>query len=405
MVVASLRDLWPLVLLLTVGVTWRHNFNMRGLTYRSTIVPLRQERFWKCLLYAGLLGLTDTGLRRLGQLLRLGGPSQGVAALLRFLLVHAPFMLWAIRGPLSDRGSTRDDRGWSDSATRSWLWKWIAARIFGHTRIVLSEEWLQLNEAEKRRWTDRHYVIGMHPHGLLPLGAILNGLTWAGGGLRGITASGAVLPEPDNPGQGLHQRWFRHMRLRAAVASGACGLFPGFYEMFTKLGAFECTKPFIRDRLREDKDVAIFPGGAQESEYAIPGRYVACINKHKGFVRLALEERRDILPMWTFGDEAIMPQMSKTPEFIRTLQRILKEVTGLLVPPAMGGLPKFGPLTLVTGVPVSLEDLWPAVAGGEVSESAVNEGHRRYMEAQKKLFDSNKALVAGGHGGGNIEFL
>lgn len=36
----------------------------------------------------------------------------------------------------------------------------------------------------------------MHPHGLLPLGAILNGLTWAGGGLRGITASGAELPEP-----------------------------------------------------------------------------------------------------------------------------------------------------------------------------------------------------------------
>ena len=39
-------------------------------------------------------------------------------------------------------------------------------------------------------------VIAMHPHGLLPLGAILNGLTWAGGGLRGITASGAELPEP-----------------------------------------------------------------------------------------------------------------------------------------------------------------------------------------------------------------
>ena len=28
-------------------------------------------------------------------------------------------------------------------------------------------------------------------------------------------------------------------------------------------GAFECTKPFIRDRLREGKDVAIFVGGAQ----------------------------------------------------------------------------------------------------------------------------------------------
>jgi hypothetical protein len=84
----------------------------------------------------------------------------------------------------------------------------------------------------------------MHPHGLLPLGAILNGLTWdawkllvffwdlwgipifresqihknsraeAGGGLKGITASGAELPEPENGGKLLHQRWFRHVFFR-----------------------------------------------------------------------------------------------------------------------------------------------------------------------------------------------
>jgi len=32
----------------------------------------------------------------------------------------------------------------------------------------------------------------------------------AGGGLKGITASGAELPEPENGGKLLHQRWFRH---------------------------------------------------------------------------------------------------------------------------------------------------------------------------------------------------
>ena len=31
----------------------------------------------------------------------------------------------------------------------------------------------------------------------------------AGGGLKGITASGAELPEPENGGKLLHQRWFR----------------------------------------------------------------------------------------------------------------------------------------------------------------------------------------------------
>lgn len=36
----------------------------------------------------------------------------------------------------------------------------------------------------------------------------------AGGGLKGITASGAELPEPENGGKLLHQRWFRHGFLR-----------------------------------------------------------------------------------------------------------------------------------------------------------------------------------------------
>jgi len=408
--VRAMRELLPLSVFLLAFWWSRRQFYMRGVTYRPTVVPMWKERIFKSCFYFGLLGSVDALLRKSGQLLAhwgitVGPGSDRSATLLRLLFLHAPFVLWAITGPLNPRGHTRDDHGWSSSATKSPLWKWLSVYVFKHTRIVLSEEWRSLSIEERNRWIDRHYVIGMHPHGLLPLGAILNGLTWAGGGLRGITASGAELPEPENPGVLLHQRWFRQMKLRAAVASGACGLFPGFYEMFTKLGAFECTKPFIRDRLREGKDIAIFPGGAQESEFAIPGRYVCCVSKHKGFVRLALEEHKDILPMWTFGDEAILPQSASPPRFVRTLQRFFKEACGLLVPPAFGGLPRFPPLTLITGVPVSLEDLWPEALGGPVSDAAVDEGHRRYIEAQRKLFDANKGLVPGGHADAVIEFL
>lgn len=405
------RDLGPVLLLALTAFLWKKHFYMRGLTYRRTVVPVARERLLKSIFYVGFLGTLDTVLHRSGQLLSTILPkalaqllpSKMVGFLLRLCLLHLPWALWAYRGPLSEKGSTRDDRGWSDAVTRSALWRRMA-RCFG-TRIVLSEEWRQLSEEQRRRWFDRHYVIAMHPHGLLPLGAILNGLTWAGGGLKGITASGAELPEPENGGTLLHQRWFRHMKLRAAVASGACGLFPGFYEMFTTLGAFECTKPFIRDVLRQQKDVAIFVGGAQESCYATPGRYVCFVSAHKGFVRLALEEHRDILPMWTFGDESIMPQMLKPPAWLTALQTYFKSITGLLVPPGFSGLPRFVPLTLVTGVPVSLEDLWPANVGDAVTDAAVEEGHRRYIQAQQKLFDSNKALVAGDHKNAVIEFL
>lgn len=382
---------------------------MRGVTYRSTVLPLWKDRVWHAVFYIGLLIVVDAALRRTGQLLASVGipvfPSSGnVAMLLRIILLHAPFSVWAITGPLTR--NQRDDSGWSAAATKSRFW-FLFAKLFGHTRIVLSEEWCDLTPEQRSRWQERQYVIPMHPHGLLPFGAILNGLTWAGGGLRGITASGAELPEPKDPGSGLHQRWFRHMRLRAAVASGAANLFPLFFEMFKYLGGFECTKPFFQAVLRDGRDVAIFPGGAQESGYAAPGRYVCLCKKHKGFVRIAIEERRDLLPMWTFGDESLVPQMhfETLPQVAQSLQRWGKETLGLLVPPTLAGLPQLVPLTLVTGVPVSLEDLWPEQVGGEVSDAAVDEGHKRYMKAVTSLFDRNKGLVPGGHAKAVIEFL
>lgn len=83
----------------------------------------------------------------------------------------------------------------------------------------------------------------------------------------------------------------------------------------------------------------------EESCFATPGRYVCYVSAHKGvavvdpgafvkspgFVRLALEEHRDILPMWTFGDESIMPQMLQPPEWLTKLQEHCKSITGLLV--------------------------------------------------------------------------
>merc|ERR1712194_455777 len=175
--------------------------------------------------------------------------------------------------------------------------------------------------------------------------------------------------------------------------------------MFTKLGGFECTKPFIVGRLRENKDVALFIGGAAESAYAAPGRYVALFKHRRGFVRLALEERRDILPMWTFGDESLLPQWQDPPAFLGKLLTFLKEASGLLVPPLFSGLPQLPPLTLVTGVPVSLEDLWATEVGGPVSDAAVEEGFRRYMVAQQQLFDRNKGAVAGNHKHAKLEQL
>merc|ERR1719188_1587327 len=106
--------------------------------------------------------------------------------------------------------------------------------------------------------------MALHPHGLLPWGGIINGLTWYGGGLNGTTASGAQdVRKPDKPGTALHQEFFPHMELRVAVASGAM-MPPLFFEMYSKLGCIECTKPWMKSLLRKGRTLALYPGGAAE---------------------------------------------------------------------------------------------------------------------------------------------
>mmetsp|Transcript_39174 Transcript_39174/g.77541 ORF Transcript_39174/g.77541 Transcript_39174/m.77541 type:complete len:245 (-) Transcript_39174:10-744(-) len=237
-------DMSVLGMLLALMYAARQHYCLRGVTYRRTVIPLSVERAGKAGFYLLSLAFADAGLRRFGEALWAAGlcvppASSRMAVRLRLALLHVPMATWALLGPLSVAGSTRDDRGFSLACTRSRLWFFISQWLFnGRTKIFLSEEWRNVSEEDRAKWAGRHYVIGMHPHGLLPIGAILNGLTWAGGGLTGVTTSGAKLSEPANAGDGLHQRWFPRMELRAAVASGACGLTPGFYEMFTKLGAF-----------------------------------------------------------------------------------------------------------------------------------------------------------------------
>ena len=91
------RDLGPVLLLALTAFLWKKNFYMRGLTYRTTVVPVARERLLKSIFYLGFLGTLDTVLRRSGQLLSTILPkaaqllpSEMVGFLLRLCLLHLP---------------------------------------------------------------------------------------------------------------------------------------------------------------------------------------------------------------------------------------------------------------------------------------------------------------------------
>lgn len=374
----------------------RRGYWLRGVTYRTSVIPRSQELFLRAWLYFNLIWVLDFLLRRIGNW----------SHLLRLVILWVPSITWAVRGPL--RVNSRDGSGF-DPKSQSWLiWKWLAKGLFKKCSVVMSEEWAALNAEEVRRWTDGHespFILPMHPHGYFPIGGMINGLTWFGGGMPPHTVSGKELAyKTESPGKLLHQNLFPHMKLTAGVAS-FCFWFPGFYEIYSKLGCIEATKPFLATALRKGKTVALYPGGAAESGMSRPGRYVAYCRKHKGFLRLALEEHIDLLPVYTFGEESVLPQPSSVFGPIAFLQRFLTEATGLRIPPAFGGLPSAPPLTTVVGLPISLKDLWSAEIGEPVAEASVDIALKRYIDSQQKLFDQNKALVPGNHKDARLEVM
>eukprot|EP00927_Polykrikos_kofoidii_P075861 TRINITY_DN7235_c0_g1_i1.p1 TRINITY_DN7235_c0_g1~~TRINITY_DN7235_c0_g1_i1.p1 ORF type:complete len:417 (-),score=56.05 TRINITY_DN7235_c0_g1_i1:57-1307(-) len=407
----SARDVALLAFPVLVLAFTRRLYCFRGVTYRSDVLPLWKERVIKLVLYLGSFSAIDVVLRRATALLGYNAASRSGLAM-RLAGLWAPALMWLVSGPLTQ--TSRDDSGYDFRAQRWGIWRFLSARVFKHTKVVLSEEWRNLSKDEVRRWQNTaSLLIGLHPHGLLPMGGIINGLTVFGGygsdsdkaGMECVTTSGARdVPKPVSPGPGLHQRCFPLMELRCAVASGVF-LPPGFFEMYRKLGGIECTKPHMRAALRANKYLAVYPGGATESRFATPGRYACYVLNRKGFLRLALEERRHLGTIWTFGDEGIVPQPWNLPKFVIRLQDWLKEATGLLIPPIPIGLPRFPPLTSVVGVPIDLSDLWAATEGGEVSDEAVETAQKRYLENLRMLFETNKKLVPGDHGDATLEFL
>lgn len=385
-----LQDVAALALLILGFALSRKYYWLRGATYRNgKVLSVPQVLLIHCLFIASVMGVFDAVARR-----TLGAP-----VWLRLATLHAPMILWALNGPIGRPLDRRTASGFSENFIRSHVWKLVERYLFPGSSMRLSEHWRHLSRDTALQWFGKaNYVIPLHPHGVMPFGAILNGLTHGTGGLRPVTASGErfehVVPDYQKC-EGLHQNMFPNLRLRAAVASG-CFILPGFYEFFAKLGSFEVSRPFMVDRLRAGDSVAVMPGGGQESRFAYPKPNVVVLLNRKGFIRFALEERVHLLPMYTFGDDGLCPQMLNPPEFLIKLQDFVKSVLGLLLPFVPISLPHLGPKTTVIGVPVDVSDLWPSEKGGCVSNAAVNEAHARYVKYLTSLFDDNKALVPGG---------
>uniref|UniRef100_UPI00358E8725 diacylglycerol O-acyltransferase 2 n=1 Tax=Myxine glutinosa TaxID=7769 RepID=UPI00358E8725 len=223
--------------------------------------------------------------------------------------------------------------------------------------------------------SNRNYVFGYHPHGIMSVGAFCNFCTEATDFSKtfpGIKPSLATLA-----GQ------FRLPIFRDyLMAGGLCPVSRGAIDHL--LSQSGCGRA-----------VVIVIGGAAESLKCRPGSTHLMLLKRRGFVRLALRHGADLVPVFSFGENDIFHQVA-LPEgsWAQCLQTRFQKLVGfapcifhgrsVLGKYVCGILPFSLPIHTIVGEPVTVPKI------DEPTDEDVQRFHTLYVESLVKVFNSNK---------------
>ncbi|ABO99076.1 predicted protein [Ostreococcus lucimarinus CCE9901] len=208
-------------------------------------------------------------------------------------------------------------------------------------------------------------VFAYHPHSLIPAGAV-----WF-----------HFLPQ--------FGRRFENVK---PVTLAASVLFkpPFVRELAAWLGVRSVSQEIFRSTLRHERAVVVCPGGQGEMCEHVGGlkeETITLCTKHRGFVRLAIEEKARLVPVVCFGESSSWRNLLRHPG--RYLYRRFRVATPLLAVGYLGILPIPArvPLTFVVGDPMSLPEPDDA---GRARESDVEIAHAAYYREVARLFAKHK---------------
>ncbi|XP_007906824.1 diacylglycerol O-acyltransferase 2 [Callorhinchus milii] len=221
----------------------------------------------------------------------------------------------------------------------------------------------------------RNYIFGYHPHGIFCFGAFCNFGTEATGfstKFPGIRPSLATLAGN-----------FRMPILREYLMSG--GIFPVTREAID----------FMLSRNGSGNAVVIVIGGAAESLECSPGNHVVNLKHRKGFVRIALQNGADLVPVYSFGENEVYKQIIFSEDgLLRAVQRKFQKLIGFAPCLFRGrgffsddswGLVPYGkPINTVVGEPITVPKI------ENPSQEEVDIYHGMYIQSLIKLFDRYK---------------
>ena len=225
----------------------------------------------------------------------------------------------------------------------------------------------------------RKYIFGYHPHGIISHGAFAAFATEALGFSQlfpGITNT--LLTLDGNFKLPLYREYALRMGL-ASVSRESCE------NILSKGG---------RNGEGMGRAITIVVGGARESLEARPGTMHLVLNRRQGFVKLAIRNGADLVPVVGFGENDIYDQLDPHAHpWVYKFQMIVKNLMGWTVPIFhargifnydVGLMPYRRPMNIVVGRPIKVQQV------KNPDKAYVDKVHREYIDELLRLWDQHK---------------
>jgi 2-acylglycerol O-acyltransferase 2 len=221
-------------------------------------------------------------------------------------------------------------------------------------------------------------ILGYHPHGIISVGVFVNFGTEANRVsevLKGIKVHGLTLNSQFNM-----PFWREYL------------LSMGFCSVSRK----SCD--YILSQKEKGTAILLVPGGAREALDAHPGTCDLTLGKRKGFIKVALANGADLVPVLGFGENDLFYQVNnKEGTSVRKWQQWFLKKFGITpcLPYARGifqydygMVPNRQKLVTVVGKAIKVEKI------SNPSDEIVEEYHKKYIQGIKAIYEKYHAEYA-----------
>ncbi len=158
---------------------------------------------------------------------------------------------------------------------------------------------------------------------------------------------------------------------------------PFVKEVARYTGLIDANYKTLKSELLQDKKVALVVGGIEEMFHCEKNTIKLILTKRVGYLRLALETRKPLIPVLTYGENEIYTAVK---EYTNTaLNRFLKANLGFILP--VGSMESILNWADLHEAPLSKIDTYVGTPVMPTEEDTVETLRQKYTEALKELFD------------------